>query len=148
MNTVFTTLLIASVCFGTKLKIEETSFKEIAPGVADGYVITKYEVQLKSTGNKMATIEEVWLKNRKASWRLFDAGGTIVETIDTKGIYTLKGEIRKRSAGAKYKSKPVPKEAVGTFEEDFIVKYKVEGSVEDKCMSIEKIEKLEQVRMQ
>ncbi|WP_422361641.1 hypothetical protein [Reichenbachiella sp.] len=148
MNTVFTTLLIAAVCFGTKLKIEESSFKEIAPGAAGGYVVTKYEVQLKSTGNKQATIEEVWLKNREASWRLFDAEGTIVETITSKGIYTLKGEIRKRSAGAKYKSKPGPKEAIGSFEEDFIVKYKVEGSDDDKCMSIEKIEKLEQVRMQ
>ncbi|WP_420582034.1 hypothetical protein [Reichenbachiella sp.] len=148
MNTVFTTILIAAVCFGTKLKIEEFSFKEIAPGVSTGYVITKYEVQVKSTGNKKATIEEVWLKNRMASWKLFDEDGKIVETIQKKGVYTLTGETKIRSAGAKYKSKSVPKESIGSFEEDFLVKYKIEGSDNDQCMSIAKIENLELVKMQ
>lgn len=148
MNTLFTTLLIAALCFGTKLKIEDSKFKEIAPGVASGYVVTKYEIQIKSTGNKKATIEEVWLKNRKASWKLFDAEGNVVETIGSKGLYRLEGEIRNRSAGAKFKSKPGTEEITGSFDEDFIVKYTVEGSEDDKCMSIEKIEKVEQVRMQ
>lgn len=148
MNTVLTTLVITAVCFGTKLKIEESTFKEIAPGVASGYVVTKYDIQIKSTGNKKATIEEVWLKNRKASWKLFDSEGKVVETMSGKGLYQLVGEIRNRSAGAKFKSKLGAEEITGSYDEDFIVKYKVEGSDEDKCLAIEKIEKIEQVRMQ
>lgn len=148
MKIFLTSILIGTLCFGTKLKIEESTFKEIAPGVASGYVLTKYEVQLKSTGGKKTTIEEVWLKNRKASWKLYDAEGNVVETISEKGVYSLKGETRKRSAGAKYKSNPGGDDIIGSYEEDFLVKYKIDGADDEKCLSIQKIEKIEQERMQ
>jgi len=149
MNTLLTSVLIGTMClFGTKLKVEDSTFKEIAPGVSTGYVVTQYEVQIKSNGNKKVSIDEVWLKNRQANWELIDAKMEKVEAINDKNTYTLKGQIKVRAAGAMAKSKPGTVETMGSFKEDFVVKYKVGSSSEVKLLTIVKIENLELVKMQ
>lgn len=144
MNTLLTSVLISTMCiFGTKLKVTESNFKEIAPGVATGYVVTKYEVRLSSNNNKKVTIRDVWLKNRKASWELLNTENEKVTSIKDKRTYTLKGQIKVRTEGTIVKNES--KDEKGSFEEEFVVRYTV-GNGTEKCVKIDKIEKLELVK--
>lgn len=149
MNTLLTSVLVSTMCmFGTKLKIMDSSFKEIAPGVSTGYVVTKYEVQISSNNNKKVSIQDVWLKNRKASWELFNANNEKVAYINDKEMYTLRGQIEAKMDGVPVKSNSDEgKETTGSYEEDFVLRYAV-GNGTEKCIKIDKIENLELVKTQ
>lgn len=147
MKLIMNALLICTLCiFGSKLKIENSNFKEIEPGVATGNIVTMFEVQLRSSGGKKITIDEVWLKNHKAKWELTDQNENAVDSIKGKEVFNLKGQISTKPEGVPAKSKTV--ESLGSYEEEFVVTYKVEGSDELKLLVIEKIENIERVKMQ
>lgn len=146
MNTLITSVLVSTMClFGTKLKIVESNFQEIAPGVATGFVITKYEVQLKSSGNKEIKIDEVWLRNRKASWALIDSEKGEISSITEKKTYLLKGEIMTRPEGVPTKGESNA-EAEGNFEEEFVIRYRVGEDQVVKCLNIEDIDQVRLVK--
>lgn len=142
MKVLLTSALIGYMClFGTKLKLMDSNFKEIAPGVASGFVETQFKVLLKSNGNKKITIDQVWLKRRAATWQLTDLKKEKVSEINDKETYILQGKIKTPASDRPMKGEP---EALGSYEEEFVVLYKVDGSAKKLC--IDKIENLEQAR--
>jgi len=151
MNNILGYLILSTLCIlGTKLKTISSEFTEISPGIATGDIVTTFEIKIESNGNKKITIEEIWIKNQKAQWKIYSSDNTRVESISDKNTYTLKGEIRKKSNSVIDKMtnvKPEIQEATkeSNFKEEVVIKYNVGSSSNIKSLTIEKIENLKRL---
>jgi hypothetical protein len=146
MNNILTYIAISTFCFlGTKLKVVNSEFTEVIPGISSAAVVTRFEVDVKSNGNKVMNIQSVWVNNVKATWSILDKSDQTVDSFNDKELYTIKGEIRVKSDG---NSKPQATETKQNYEEDFVLNYKVGDSETIKVLKIEKIENMKQIRMQ
>lgn len=149
MNNILTYIAIGTFCFlGTKLKVINSEFTEVIPGIASADVVTRFQIDVKSNGNKKIDIQSIWVKNVKATWSILNASKQSVDDFNDKNVYTIKGEIRLKSEGTPSKNKSKASEQVSNYETDFVLNYKVGDSETIKVLKIDKIENLKQLRMQ
>lgn len=148
MNGILTYFLISTMCFfGTKLKIIGSEFSEVLPGKANADVITKFTVDVRSNGKKKIRIQNIWVNNIKASWKIVDGSDNTIESITDKKTYSVIGEIRRKQGKTKSKKVTLIEEKA-SYSEDFVIAYKVGNSESIKILKIDKIENLKQIRKQ
>jgi hypothetical protein len=149
MNNILTYIAIGTFCFlGTKLKVINSEFTEVLPGIASADVVTRFEIDVKSNGNKKIDIQSIWVKNVKATWSILDGSKQSVDSFSDKNVYTIKGEIRVKGEKAISRSKSEVVIESTNYEEDFILNYKIGDSESIKVLKIDKIENMKQLRMQ